>query len=121
LRYAFPENRAGVVRISLHRVKNPPADKSGLVEFELGDDGIGLEASRATESRNRREGIGIQLIRGFARQINADLLISNEDGTWYNMKFVPADPSPTAVAIAHKAIHSEESPSSAGPGTPSDS
>lgn len=121
LRYAFPENRSGIIRISLHRVQNPPADKTGLVAFELGDNGIGLEASRATESRNRREGIGIQLIRGFARQINADLLISNEDGTWYNMKFVPADPSPTAVAIAHKAIHSEESPASTSTRKPSDS
>jgi len=110
LRYAFPENRSGVIRISLRRVANPPPEKEGLVELELGDNGIGLDAARASESRTRREGIGIQLIRGFARQINADLLISNDNGTWYNLKFVPADPIPTAVALAQQAINQSDSP-----------
>lgn len=111
LRYAFPDNRSGIIRISLHHVVPPPEGQAGLVELELGDDGIGLAASRASESRTRREGIGIQLIRGFARQINADLTISNENGTWYNLKFVPADPAPTAVGLAQKAINSDDSPS----------
>ncbi|KXV24527.1 histidine kinase [Gluconobacter japonicus] len=110
LRYAFPENRSGAISISLRRVPNPPPEKEGLVELELGDNGIGLDAARASESRTRREGIGIQLIRGFARQINADLLINNDGGTWYNLKFVPADPVPTAVAIAQQAINRDDSP-----------
>ncbi|EHH68456.1 sensor histidine kinase [Gluconobacter morbifer] len=104
LRYAFPDGRSGHIRITLRRLADDGKNPEGTVELSLGDNGIGLQAGRASESRTRREGIGIQLIRGFARQINANLVVSNENGTWYELKFIPADPAPTALAIAKRAI-----------------
>lgn len=110
LRYAFPENRTGHIVINLHKVVPTDPEKEGLVELKLGDDGIGINAGQATESRTRREGIGMQLIRGFARQINADMTVSNENGTWYTLRFIPERPSLTALAMARKAIsHGEDS------------
>lgn len=110
LRYAFPEGRTGHIAIGLHKVVPAPAEKDGLVELKLGDNGIGIDAGQATESRTRREGIGMQLIRGFARQINAEMTVSNENGTWYTLHFIPERPSLTALAMARKAIsHGKDS------------
>ncbi|WP_233142377.1 sensor histidine kinase [Gluconobacter sp. DsW_056] len=110
LRYAFPGERAGHIIIALHKVVPSYPEKEGLVELKLGDDGIGIDAGQASESRTRREGIGMQLIRGFARQINADMTVSNENGTWYTLRFIPERPSLTALAMARKAIsHDEDS------------
>nr|WP_322783069.1 sensor histidine kinase [Gluconobacter cadivus] len=108
LRYAFPGERAGHIVIALHKVVPPDPDKEGLVELKLGDDGIGIDAGQASESRTRREGIGMQLIRGFARQINADMTVSNENGTWYTLRFIPERPSLTALAMAREAINHDE-------------
>ena len=108
LRYAFPGERAGHIVIALHKVIPPDPDKEGLVELKLGDDGIGIDAGQASESRTRREGIGMQLIRGFARQINADMTVSNESGTWYTLRFIPERPSLTALAMAREAINHDE-------------
>ncbi|MFT9096786.1 MAG: ATP-binding protein, partial [Gluconobacter cerinus] len=110
LRYAFPGERAGHIIIALHKVVPSDPEKEGLVELKLGDDGIGIDAGQASESRTRREGIGMQLIRGFARQINADMTVSNENGTWYTLRFIPERPSLTALAMARKDIsHDEDS------------
>lgn len=108
LRYAFPGERAGHIVISLHKVVLANPENDGLVELKLGDDGIGIHAGQATESRTRREGIGMQLIRGFARQINADMTVSNENGTWYTLHFIPERLSLTALAMARKAINHEK-------------
>ncbi|GBR71052.1 sensor histidine kinase [Gluconobacter kanchanaburiensis] len=108
LRYAFPQNRSGHIAISLHKIVHTSTDQEGLVELRLGDNGIGIDAGRATESRMRREGIGMQLIRGFARQINADMTVQTENGTWYILQFVPERPSLTALAMARSAIAQRE-------------
>ncbi|BAT19710.1 sensor histidine kinase [Asaia bogorensis] len=77
LRYAFPEGRAGSVRIQLHRV-----DETALLLIE--DDGVGLAFPSEGE---KREGIGLQLVRGFARQLGATLDIISEQGTVYRLVF----------------------------------
>ncbi|WP_162993446.1 sensor histidine kinase [Asaia bogorensis] len=77
LRYAFPEGRTGAVRIQLNRVED-----TALLLIE--DDGVGLAFPSEGE---KREGIGLQLVRGFARQLGATLDIISEQGTVYRLVF----------------------------------
>ncbi|WP_336947339.1 histidine kinase dimerization/phosphoacceptor domain -containing protein [Asaia sp. HN010] len=79
LRYAFPRERTGSVCISLKR-----CDDSAILI--ISDDGIGL-ANATREDKEKREGIGLQLVRGFARQLGATLEISSDDGTEYRLAF----------------------------------
>ncbi len=79
LRYAFPDERAGSVFIGLHRVE----DNALLI---IRDDGVGL-ANASPNDVDKREGIGLQLVRGFGRQLGATLEISSESGTEYRMTF----------------------------------
>ncbi|WP_122039655.1 sensor histidine kinase [Asaia bogorensis] len=77
LRYAFPEGRTGAVRIQLNRVED-----TALLLIE--DNGVGLAFPSEGE---KREGIGLQLVRGFARQLGATLDIISEQGTVYRLVF----------------------------------
>ena len=79
LRYAFPEGRTGAVLIQLHR-----EDDRALLLIQ--DDGVGLAFPSEGEN-DKREGIGLQLVRGFARQLGATLDISSEGGTLYRLVF----------------------------------
>lgn len=79
LRYAFPSERSGSVYISLHR-------HSETATLVVRDDGIGL-SNTTQEDKEKREGIGLQLVRGFARQLGATLDISSDDGTEYRLTF----------------------------------
>jgi len=79
LRYAFPDERAGSVFIGLHRVE----DNALLI---IRDDGVGL-TNASPNDVDKREGIGLQLVRGFGRQLGATLEISSESGTEYRMTF----------------------------------
>ncbi|WP_086642626.1 sensor histidine kinase [Acetobacter sp. DsW_063] len=76
LKYAFPDLRSGTILISLTQT----GDEVILV---VADDGIGLSASQGI---NDREGIGLQLIRGFARQMGAVLQIDEGAGTRYTVR-----------------------------------
>lgn len=79
LRYAFPDTRTGSVSIQLHRQE----DQALLV---IQDDGVGLAFPDGSDN-DKREGIGLQLVRGFARQLGASLQISSETGTVYRLAF----------------------------------
>ena len=51
------------------------------------DDGIGIPAGRGESESGVRDGIGIQLIRGFARQLGAVLDVQEGEGTSYSLTF----------------------------------
>jgi len=62
IKHAFPNGRAGRVQVQLHRVG------AGRWSLEIKDDGAG-------RVDNIREGLGLKLLRTFARQLHADLTL----------------------------------------------
>gem|GEM_PF-1055082 len=108
LRFAFPDEMSGTISITLKKPESTESEPARRVVLQLRDDGIGMAASRARAEAGRREGIGLQLIRGFARQLDASLDIENNGGTLYTLKFVPAPPGRTAVSMAREAIASHQ-------------
>ncbi len=79
VKYAFPAGRSGHVSVRLERGPNETIDL--LIE----DDGVGIPAGRAETETGIRDGLGIQLIRGFARQLGATLTVTEEQGTRYHL------------------------------------
>ena len=78
VKYAFPGGRRGA--ISVHLTAGPDH-----AELEIHDDGVGIPAGRFETEAGTRDGIGIQLIRGFARQLGATLQVEEGDGTRYKV------------------------------------
>ena len=82
LKYAFPDGRHGRISIQL-------AEAEGTAELVIADDGIGLGAAQArldadpAEPAGQPGGIGIQLIRGFVRQLRATMTVDESHGTTY--------------------------------------
>ncbi len=80
-KYAFPGGRPGHVRVSLSELGQ------GMARLVLEDDGVGIPAGRAETETGVRDGLGIQLIRGFSRQLGAQLDVREEGGTRYTLTF----------------------------------
>jgi two-component sensor histidine kinase len=78
LKYAFPNGRTGAVDVLL---KN----RGSEAELTVCDNGIGIPAGRAETDMGVRDGIGLTLIRGFARQLGATLTVRENDGTCYTL------------------------------------
>ena len=78
LKYAFPGGRRGSILVHL------TADRDHA-ELEIFDDGVGIPAGRVETESGTRDGIGIQLIRGFARQLGATLEVEEGYGTRYKV------------------------------------
>ena len=78
VKYAFPGGRRGAISVHL------TADLDHA-ELEIRDDGVGIPAGRVETEAGTRDGIGIQLIRGFARQLGATLEVGEADGTRYKV------------------------------------
>ena len=76
IKYAYPDGRQGTIAIRLRPM-------AGGIELEIKDDGVGIPAGRAETSSGTRDGIGIQLINGFARQLGAKLAVEQGQGTRY--------------------------------------
>ncbi len=70
IKYAFPGGRDGVVSVRLAE------EVAGIATLVIEDNGIGIPAGRAETESGVRDGIGIQLIRGFARQLGATLEVT---------------------------------------------
>ena len=86
VKYAFPGGRSGHVAVRLTHV--PPADGDAgqeTVRLTIDDNGVGIPAGRAETEAGVRDGIGLQLIRGFSRQLGAALDITEERGTRYSL------------------------------------
>ena len=70
IKYAFPGGRGGVVSVRLAE------EVAGIATLVIEDDGVGIPAGRTETESGVRDGIGIQLIRGFARQLGATLEVT---------------------------------------------
>ena len=56
------------------------------IELVVSDDGVGIPAGRAETETGVRDGLGITLIRGFAKQLGASLEVTEGDGTVYRLE-----------------------------------
>ncbi len=75
-KYAFPGGRRGHIRVRLTLIGDD-------ARLEIEDDGVGIPAGRAETETGVRDGLGRQLIRGFARQLGAKLSMTEDNGTRY--------------------------------------
>jgi two-component sensor histidine kinase len=78
VKYAFPGQRRGNILVRL----TVEGDEARLV---IADDGVGLPPGGTDTETGVRDGIGIQLVRGLARQLGATLTVSEGSGTRYDM------------------------------------
>ena len=81
VKYAFPGGRSGQVRVSLRELGE------GMARLVVEDDGVGIPAGRTDTETGVRDGLGIQLIRGFSRQLGAQLDVREDSGTRYILTF----------------------------------
>ncbi len=82
-KYAFPGGRTGHILV---RLTTEQEGASSWAHLTIRDDGVGIPAGRAETETGVRDGIGIQLIRGFARQLGATLVVTEDNGTSYDLK-----------------------------------
>ncbi len=86
VKYAFPKGRAGAIHVRL-------TDGDGSAELVVEDDGVGIPAGRTETETGTRDGLGLTLIRGFARQLGGTLQVEEMAGTRYVVR-VPLSPGP---------------------------
>jgi two-component sensor histidine kinase len=104
IKYAFPGGRSGVVSVCL------AVEVEGIATLVIQDDGVGIPAGRAETETGIRDGLGIQLIRGFARQLGATLEVVEGEadetghgtGTRYTL-MVPLHPKVETYSEASEA------------------
>ncbi len=95
MKYAFPDGRRGTISVTL-------SDRGGALDLVISDDGVGIVAGKGDQEPGRRDGIGLQLIRGFSRQLGAALDVEEGDGTRYAVRLQarPATAAPLDAAAA---------------------
>jgi two-component sensor histidine kinase len=76
LKYAYPDGRRGRIEVAL------TLHDGNTVSLTVRDDGVGFD-EQATTAGER--GLGLQLVRGFARQLGATLTVSTDTGTCYRL------------------------------------
>ena len=99
VKYAFPGGRSGNVSVVLSELG--PEEGVGMGRLVIRDDGVGIPAGRAETETGVRDGLGIQLIRGFARQLGARLEVLEAAGTCYTLTF-PLHPREADIADAEQ-------------------
>ena len=85
VKYAFPKGRAGAICVRL-------TDGDNAAELVVEDDGVGIPAGRTETETGTRDGLGLTLIRGFARQLGGTLEVEEAGGTRYVVR-VPLVPA----------------------------
>ncbi|GAN98481.1 MULTISPECIES: sensor histidine kinase [Komagataeibacter] len=82
IKYAFPDRQHGTLEVGLRALSG---DRACLW---IADNGVGMAAARNhSAAEEGRSGIGMQLIRGFARQLGGELQMFEENGTRYVLVF----------------------------------
>ncbi len=82
VKYAFPGGRSGHVSVTL-------TEAAGTLDLVISDDGVGIPVGKSETESGTRDGIGLQLIRGFARQLGASLAVEQGIGTRYAVRLSP--------------------------------
>ena len=80
VKYAFPGGRSGLVSVRLCLLGGE------RISLTVQDDGVGMPAGQAETETGVRDGLGIQLIRGFAKQLGATLEVTEGAGTRYYLE-----------------------------------
>ncbi len=75
-KYAFPDGRSGHIRVAL----TTTGSRARLV---IEDDGVGIPSGPGQSESGWRDGIGMHLIEGFARQLGGTLEVTQNGGTRY--------------------------------------
>ncbi|HAE22531.1 MAG TPA: hypothetical protein DCG47_09465 [Spirochaetaceae bacterium] len=89
-KYAFPDKRAGTIRVSLMRVED------GQVELRVADDGIGLPTRYANDEDAADaysaggSSLGLTLVRVLVAQLDGSLSIELDKGTLFRIRFPDA-------------------------------
>lgn len=78
IKYAFPDERQGIIRISLEKFS---PDKIAL---DIEDNGVGLADNYNV---HRPTSMGMRLIKGLSEDIEASLLVSSNAGTKIHLEF----------------------------------
>jgi PAS domain S-box-containing protein len=78
IRHAFPDNRRGVVYVSLKS-----ADQDGF-ELLIGDNGVGMPG--AADIKNGRS-LGLDLVTAFAQKLRGEVRLDTSNGTEFSIKF----------------------------------
>ena len=81
LRHAFPENRSGYIHVQLKALDENTA------RFTVEDNGIGIEEEIKDGVAQPMTGLGMSLIKAFARQIDGILTINGPPGTLVSLIF----------------------------------
>jgi two-component sensor histidine kinase len=77
IKYAFPENRNGIIEINMHQIK-------GRIRLVIADNGIGINPEIAN---NPTDSLGLKLINGLSEDINATINFVNDNGTRITIMF----------------------------------
>jgi two-component sensor histidine kinase len=83
LKHAFPGGREGTVRVILRE------GADGALDLTVGDDGVGLPEGvdpRKTSS------LGLDLVFTFADQLDAEVEVGRQNGSFYRFRFRKVDP-----------------------------
>ena len=79
IKYAFPDQRRGLIQISMK-------EHVGEIELVIADDGIGLPDSiRSGQSKS----LGLRLMEGLSQEIHAAITFENSPGARITLRFVP--------------------------------
>lgn len=77
LKYAFPDNRDGIIFVTLRVNKNQ-------VKIEVGDNGVGIPES--IDIKNTQT-LGLQLVDTLVEQLNGTLNLNRKNGTTFSIEF----------------------------------
>jgi two-component sensor histidine kinase len=93
-KHAFPDGRAGLIRISLI------AGSDGTATVSIADDGIGTTqpASENSGESSSSQGTGLALMQAFAQQLGSTLKVDGPPGTIVSFSFDLADTKERAPA-----------------------
>jgi two-component sensor histidine kinase len=86
IKYGFPGGMRGIVTIKL-------TQHAESLDLSIGDNGVGMPSGRTETETGTRDGLGLQLIRGFSRQLGATLEVTEHPGTQYSITMPVHPPS----------------------------
>jgi two-component sensor histidine kinase len=78
LKHAFPDGRAGRVKVRLER------QEGGMCCLSVADNGVGLPAELEVEQAST---MGLQLLRMLTDELNGSVAITREGGTTFTIAF----------------------------------